>query len=247
VFLLDAHQVVRRGEVGSLELLRERANALDCDIQEINLRHQSRSGGSPEFVDWVEWLLLLVPTDGKPVWKPLDNFELYLARTPLAMENYLKERVAEKHKARIAADFCWPWSEPNDDGTLPEDVIIGDWRRPWNSQAEDYLGEIPPAALWATDPAGFGQIGCVYSAQGFEYDYAGVIIGLDLMWRNGWVTNRACNKDRDQINARNFSLVIRNTYRVLATRGMRGVVLFSEDPSTMQMLEHELKVPVLGE
>ncbi|MFG3439298.1 DUF2075 domain-containing protein [Nonomuraea sp. NPDC047897] len=246
VFLLDEHQVVRRGEVGSLELIRNKAEQLGCGIREINLRHQFRCAGSPEYVDWVERLLMLRPSHGRPVWQPLENFTLYVARTPLAMENYLKALMTENYTARIAAGFCWPWSEPNADGTLRDDVSIGDWRRPWNSQASDYLGDIPPSSLWATDPAGFGQIGCIYSAQGFEYDYAGVIIGPDLVWRNGWHTERRHNVDRDQYQAPDFSMVVRNTYRVLATRGMRGAVLHAYDPATNQLLM-DLGIPILEE
>ncbi|MBB4705180.1 DUF2075 domain-containing protein [Sphaerisporangium siamense] len=244
VFLLDEHQVVRRGEVGSLELIRNRARHLGCGIREINLSHQFRCAGSPEYIHWVERLLMLAPNTGRPMWQPLKNFTLYVARTPLAMENYLKARVAENHKARIAAGFCWPWNKPNTDGGLPCDVVIGDWRRPWNSKAEDYVNGVPPSPLWATDPAGFGQIGCIYSAQGFEYDYAGVIFGPDLMWRNGWRTERRHNRDPDQINADDFHTVIRNTYRVLSTRGMRGTVLHSVDPDTNQLLI-DLGVPPL--
>ncbi|GAA5057625.1 hypothetical protein HNP84_000531 [Thermocatellispora tengchongensis] len=244
VFLLDEHQVVRRGEVGSLELIRNRAEQLGCTMRVINLRHQFRCSGSPEYVDWVERLLMLAPSQGRPIWQPLENFTLYVAHTPLAMENYLRARVAENYKARIAAGFCWPWSKPNPDGTLPDDVVIGDWRRPWNSRADEYIKGIPPSWLWATDPAGFGQIGCIYSAQGFEYDYAGVIIGRDLVWRNGWRAERRYNRDPDQINADDFYTVIRNTYRVLATRGMRGAVLHSVDPATNQLLI-DLGVPVL--
>ncbi|MFG1685181.1 DUF2075 domain-containing protein [Nonomuraea sp. NPDC049269] len=246
VFLLDEHQVVRRGEVGSLDLIRNRAEQLGYGIREINLRRQFRCAGSPEYIDWVERLLMLRRGNGRPDWQPLENFTLYVARTPLAMENYLKARVEEDCTARIAAGFCWPWGEPNDDGTLPNDVGIGDWHRPWNSQADDYLGNIPPSPLWATDPAGFGQIGCIYSAQGFEYAYAGVIIGPDLVWRNGWQSERSCNVDRDQKLAPQFSTVIRNTYRVLATRGMRGAVLYATDPATNQLLI-DLGVPVLEE
>jgi len=81
-------------------------------------------------------------------------------------------------------------ARPGPDGTLVNDVVIGDWRRPWNLRSDRPLGGIPSSSLWATDPAGFGQVGCIYTAQGFEYDYAGVIIGPDLVWRGDrWQAN----------------------------------------------------------
>lgn len=67
-----------------------------------------------------------------------------------------------------------------------------------------------PAAIPASDPAGFGQIGCLYTAQGFEYDYAGVILGPDLVWRDDrWVAVRSANKDPDFRNTTKVSWRLR--------------------------------------
>jgi hypothetical protein len=91
--------------------------------------------------------------------------------------------------------------------------------------------------LWATDPAGFGQVGCVYTAQGFEYDYGGVIIGPDLLWRGDhWETSAAACRDRDLLHADNFDELIRNIYKVLLTRGLLGCSIYSVDDETQQML-----------
>ena len=108
------------------------------------------------------------------------------------------DKLDAGYGARIAAGYCWPWSDPRPDGSLEPDVIIGDWARPWNLKGERAIGGAPPSALWATDPAGFGQVECVYTAQGFEYDWNGVIIGPDLVWRgNDWAIMRSANKDLD--------------------------------------------------
>ena len=91
--------------------------------------------------------------------------------------------------ARLTAGFCWEWSDPID-GRLVDDVVIGDWRRPWNLKPEKRVAGIPSSSLWASDPAGIDQVGCIYTAQGFEYDYGGVVIGQDMVWRNGgWITD----------------------------------------------------------
>ena len=104
------------------------------------------------------------------------------------------------------------------------------------------MGGAPPSALWATDPAGFGQVGCVYTAQGFEYDWNGVIIGPDLVWRGGrWVAQRSGSKDPDfrsvkTVPNEEFERLIRNVYKVLLTRGMVGTVIYSTDEETQAML-----------
>ena len=111
------------------------------------------------------------------------------------------------------------------------------------------MGRAPAAALWATDPAGFDQVGCVYTAQGFEHDYAGVIIGPDLVWReNGWTMVRSANKDPDFRNGTKVDNVeadrlIRHVYKVLLTRGMRGVAIYSVDRQTNDRLRSLVNFP----
>lgn len=83
-----------------------------------------------------------------------------------------------------------------------------------------------------------GQVGCVYTAQGFEYDFAGVLLGPDLVWRDGdWVAVRSGNKDpalrsRTAVSDDHFDALVRNIYKVLLTRGMQGVGIHSVDPET---------------
>lgn len=112
---------------------------------------------------------------------------------------------------------------------------------PWNSRAERALNGVPPSVYWATDPAGFGQVGCVYTAQGFEYDWAGVIIGPDLVVRGGrFISVRDANLDKPlkakKLFDDQFNELIRNVYKVLLTRAMRGVVIYSTDKETQQFL-----------
>ena len=91
-------------------------------------------------------------------------------------------------------------------------------------------------------PAGFDQVGCVYTAQGFEYDWNGVIIGPDLVWRgHDWAVDRSANKDPDfrsraRVSDLEFGRLVRNVYKVLLTRGMVGTVIYSPDRQTRQLL-----------
>lgn len=244
VFLLDQHQVVRPGELGTVEDIRAHATARGIQVTEIDLTEQFRCGGSQEYVRWVERLLGLEP--GGPIpWGGDPHFEVAVLDDPADMEASLARRLDEGYSARMAAGYCWPWSDPRSDGSLVPDVHIGDWRRPWNVKGDRAVGGAPAAALWATDPAGFGQVGCVYTAQGFEYDYAGVIFGPDLVWREDrWVAVRSANKDPDfrsvaKVGDQDFDRLVRNVYKVLLTRGMRGVVIHSTDAETQQRL-HDL-------
>jgi len=105
------------------------------------------------------------------------------------------------------------------------------------------VGQAPPSHLWATEDGGFGQVGCIYTAQGFEYDWSGVIIGPDLLWRDGsFRVDRAANKDPDfrhrtKVSDEQVDRLIRNVYKVLLTRGMRGTVLYAVDAETQEALQ----------
>ena len=214
---------------------------LGIDVERIDLDDQFRCGGSQIYVDWVLRLLGLEP--GGPVpWAGDDGFEVEVVDSPFELDHVLGQQHADGYTARIAAGYCWPWSDPRPDGTLVDDVVIDDWSRPWNLRGERSVGGAPPSALWASDPAGFGQVGCIYTAQGFEYDHAGVIIGPDLVWREGrWVTVRDANRDPDfksraKVPDEDFDRLVRNVYKVLLTRGMRSVHIYSTDPQTRDFL-----------
>jgi hypothetical protein len=240
VFLLDEHQVVRPGEMGTVQEIQVAAARKGVACTVVPLESQFRCGGSDAYLRWVVRLLGL-EAGGPVVWEPDDRMRLHIVESPEEMESFLGERMSEHYGARMSAGYCWPWSpEPKPGASLPLDVVIGEWARPWNLRGERAISGAPPSALWATDPAGFGQIGCVYTAQGFEYDWSGVIIGPDLVWRGDrWITDRTKSKDpvfRKSTPDADVDRLIRNTYKVLLTRGMVGTLVYSTDPETQERL-----------
>ncbi|ROR38148.1 DUF2075 domain-containing protein [Kitasatospora cineracea] len=240
VFLLDEHQVVRPGEMGTVAQIRAAAavKGLECEVVELD--SQFRCGGSDAYLRWVVRLLGL--ESGGPVgWEPDGKVVLEVVDTPEELETFLEARRAEGYGARMSAGYCWKWTTKVAPGDpLPLDVRIGDWARPWNVYGDRSIAGAPPAALWATDLAGFGQVGCVYTAQGFEYDWSGVILGPDLVWRTDhWHIDRTASKDpvfRKSTSDADIDRLIRNTYKVLLTRGMIGTVVYSTDPETRAKL-----------
>jgi hypothetical protein len=252
VFLLDENQVVRPGEMGSEAEITAAARAAGCEVEVVHLRDQLRCGGSVSYDTWVARLLGIGSEVGPPIpWSaiagPLDEgMTVTSAPSPAELEKWVQARQTEySGVGRLAAGFCWPWSRPTqttDGPRLVEDVVIGDWRRPWNAKADAKLKvpDVPESSYWATDERGFGQVGCVYTAQGFEYDWSGVIFGPDLVRRGGqWKPNRAVSKDTDLRKADDlhFTALAKNTYKVLLTRGMRGTAVYSTDPETQAFLE----------
>jgi hypothetical protein len=243
VFLLDEDQIVRPGELGTLDHIMAAATDRGVAVRRVDLTGQFRSGSS-KYETWVPRLLGLDESRAGPVaWEPDGRFDLEVVDAPDEMERLLADKHDQGHIARMTAGFCWPWSDAIPHRPLVDDIVIGDWHKPWPVKGNRGVNGAPPSQLWATDPGGFGQVGSIYVAQGFEYDWNGVIIGPDMVWRDDrWVTDRAASKDSvvARANADIYDRLVRQTYRVLLTRGRAGTVLYSTDPETRVKLRQLL-------
>jgi hypothetical protein len=179
-----------------------------------------------------------------------DEFDFRIVPSVHELERLMRLRAGEGHTARLVAGFCWPWSDPDEFGELVPDVRVGDWSMPWNAKAEarKLAPGIPKSDFWASDPRGIEQVGCVYTAQGFEFDYVGVILGPDLVYRpmdGGWVGQPKESFDRVAsrgVTTREFAAFVKSTYRVLLTRGLRGCYVVILDPTTRDFLLSRLEV-----
>lgn len=237
VFLIDDKQIVRPNEVGSVELIREHAQAKGFRVSEYELEAQFRCAGSDAFVNWVNTTLGIART-ANVIWEGDENFDFQIMGSPEALDARIRAKAAEGYTARLCAGFCWPWSDPQSDGTLVDDVGIGTFRRPWNAkpEARRLARGIPKAPLWASEPGGIDQVGCIYTAQGFEFDYAAVIWGPDLVYdfeSQAWVGHPKRSHDRQVKRGKGaFTDLVKNTYRVLLSRGLKGCYVHFMDRDT---------------
>ncbi|WP_416309398.1 DNA/RNA helicase domain-containing protein [Saccharopolyspora sp. NFXS83] len=194
-------------------------------------------------------LRLLGLSDAPPIgWSDLvagtrDEYVVHAATTAPSLEEWLLDRASMfGGSARISAGFCWDWNQPKKlDGKveLATDIRINGWHRPWNTPSGAEAPDAPRTSLWASDPRGFGQVGCVYTAQGLEYDWGGVLFGEDFVIRDGvWRAQQSATKDPSLRSTSTpfFDRLVRNTYKVLLTRGMHGVGLHSVDHETNEFL-----------
>lgn len=237
VFFIDDKQIVRPGEIGSAPYIKAEAEKLQSHVSEFTLEAQFRCAGSEAFVSWINNTLGIERTP-HVIWNQADEFDFRIMPTPESLEATIREKVTSKSTGRVTAGFCWPWSNPRSDGTLVDDVVIGEYVRPWNAKSDKgHLAPgIPKESLWAYDPNGLKQIGCVYTAQGFEFDYVGVIFGPDLVYvpeAGDWKGDKT--KSHDQVVKRSgdrFTQMVKNTYRVLLSRGMKGCYVHFVDKNT---------------
>ncbi len=241
VFLLDENQFVRPDEVGASALFLSEAKTKGARTKQYDLAAQFRCGGCAEYVAWVDWLLGFGVERPEP-WH--DRYRVELVDRPEALERLIPEARLAGESARLVAGFCWRWSNPDEAGNLLSDVVIREWRRPWNRKAaanKAYKPANHPYTKWAETEEGESQVGCIYSAQGFEFGRIGVIWGKDLVWRDDrWVTQPQESQDRPVKSSPDMLRLVRNAYRVLLTRGLRGAWLLVLDEETRRYVESGL-------
>jgi len=237
IFFIDEYQIVRPKEQGSILLIKEAAHKFGIkneDIAEFELRTQFRCSGSDAYLQWLDHILNIRKTE---ITEFDAKMELRIFNNPSAMQKEIQKRNLESpNKSRIVAGFCWPWSNPNTDGTLVNDVKIGDFEMPWEKKSQFWK--------WAIDKSGMDQVGTVYTAQGMEFDYIGVIFGNDLVYditRGEW---RAIpeNSFDTQIKKNNPELLnhLKNVYRVLLSRAHKGVYIYFMDKETEKYFRSHL-------
>lgn len=228
IFFIDEFQVVRPKEIGSVELIKRSAEQFDIaesNIAEFELRTQFRCSGSDAYLQWLDKVLEIRGSDINAFDAKM---EFRIFESPKGLKNVIDEKNRHKeNSARIVAGFCWEWSDPLPGGALVKDVHIGDFAMPWEKKDEFWK--------WATDSSGMEQVGTVYTAQGFEFDYIGVIFGSDLVWRKdkGWISISENTFDK-QVLRGNQKLTdhLKHVYRVLMSRAHKGVFMYFMDKET---------------
>lgn len=247
VFFIDDRQAIRGAEIGSAELIREAAKRWKAKVEECELTSQFRCNGSDNYMDWLEQVLYNKPITSS--FQP-EDFDLKIFTDPQYMYDALVEQNNKSGQtARLMAGFCWPWSTSVVDGDLVKDVQIGDFAMPWETSDRVPYAKLtkkyPKWFEWAYKPLGIEQVGCIYTAQGFEFDYAGVIIGGDLKYdpvsKQIFTDKSACKdpvlRQNRQEATMTFDDYVRNIYRVLMSRGMKGCYIYAVDDNLSNYLK----------
>lgn len=247
VFFIDDKQVIRGVEIGSTSLIKEYARKYGAKVEEVELKSQFRCNGSDNYLNWIEHILYNEPN--APLFDE-NEFDFKIFDTPQTLYNAIKEKNSTNNMtARLCAGFCWPWSSNlGPDGDLVKDVHIGSFAMPW--ETKDTIKNVPAGYVkwyeWAYKPEGIKQVGCIYTAQGFEFDYVGVIIGPDLYFdpKDGLVKTDI-SESRDPVLKRSGAKIddyIRNIYRVLMSRGMKGCYVYVYDENLRKYMAESLQI-----
>ncbi len=236
VFFIDDKQAIRSQEIGTASMIREAAEKFRADIHETELYSQFRCNGSDNYLDWLDQILYNKEITSHFTEK---EFDFKIFDNPQELYDTIKKLdEVEGQSARLCAGFCWPWDNKLDEnGDLKKEVQIGSFAMPW--ETKDTIKPRPKGYVqwyeWAYKPAGIKQVGCIYTAQGFEFDYIGVIVGNDLQFNasaGNLCTNMSASKDPMLRRSKEgYDDYVRNIYRVLMSRGMKGCYVYFCDPN----------------
>lgn len=244
VVFQDDRQRVRPDEVGTREAILAEAEGAGWRTVTFDLNLQFRCAKG-WYVEWVDHLLYH-QLDGDPPPESREGYDLRVVDSPEELDAF-----CDQAEDRLVAGFTWRWGDPRN-GRLPLDVVMGPWRKPWNAKGFDHPRNEPgthPYTLWATRPYGVTQtfegappeVGCIYSAQGFDFRRCGVILGPDLVIRDGrWVARPEKSMDgpiRRLEPSEDTLRLLLNTYRVLLTRARSGTAIYVHDPDPVQRAE----------
>lgn len=204
VFFYDDRQVVSCEDIGD-DIFKYSAEVLE-------INEQFRCSAS-DYVEWIDSVLY-----GKEFNKNF-NYELIIAED---IDEFVK--LCKEKDARITAGYCWEWRSRVDPDAF--DIEIGNYKWQWNMQdPKDWRRQFK----WSVDDMQKEKIGCIHTAQGMEFEYAGVIIGDDLIIKNQKLSGDERYRAKDDFTIKgscNFDKIIKNTYRVLLSRGIKGTIVF---------------------
>ena len=227
VFFVDDDQRITVNDTYSVDSIiayAKRENAIVHRPYE--LTSQFRCDGSDGYISFLNNLLEIKQTANTTF--EFNKLQVKVFDDPNKLRDELRELNKINNKARMIAGYCYDWNVKKGRGEWDIELENG-FKAKWNLENDDH---------WAVNPNSFEEIGCIHTCQGMEFDYVGVFIGKDLYYENGHVkTNRkAISKDDGSSGIRLISTsdeeadkLIRRTYKVLLTRGLKGCFIYCED------------------
>ena len=243
VFFIDEMQKITSYDIGSVSNILYWAERFGAEVHQGKLSSQFRCNGSDGYLSFLDDVL-----DLKKEYYTFDpeDYDIEVVDDPKEMMNKIKKLNLKDNKARMLAGYCWPWLSKKDKSK--DDIVIEekDFSHQWNFSNTN---------TWAIDENSVDQIGCIHTSQGLEFSYVGVIIGDDLRYENGKVitdyTKRAstdqslkglktlCKKgDIEALKEADF--IIRNTYRTLLSRAMKGCFIYCTDKALAKYLKERI-------
>ena len=249
VFFIDESQRVTMSDIGSVDEIKKWADYEGSEIIEMELISQFRCNGSNGYLAWIDDLLEIRETANYSL-EDLD-YDVRIFDDPNEVRSIIVEKNKAANRARVLAGYCWNWLKTKKNDPDYHDIKIGNFEMSWN------LGD----EIYALSDTSVNEAGCIHTAQGLEFDYVGVIIGDDIRYENGHVitdfTKRAGTdqslkgikkmyKEHPSEALARADEIIKNTYRTLMTRGMKGCYIYCTDPGMREYIKKRLELVTNG-
>jgi hypothetical protein len=237
IFFIDEDQKVTWSDIGENQEIEKWANKIGAKVQRLKLESQFRCNGSDGYLAWLDNVLQIKETANKTLDDIKYDFEV--VGSPVALRDFIFERNEIDNKARLVAGYCWNWVSKKNKAAKDISIPEYGFDMKWNLASD--------GNVWIISPKSVSEIGCIHTCQGLEVDYVGVIIGPDLIVRDGKIitdpSKRAKTdaslkgykkdfKENPEMAAKKADAIIKNTYRTLMTRGMKGCHVYSIDKET---------------
>lgn len=246
VFFIDDDQRVTLLDIGRTEELRNRAREFDAEVTELELSSQFRCNGSDGYVAWLDDVLDIHRT-ANPI---LDTgeYDFRVFDNPADLHALVELKNRANNRSRVVAGYCWKWPSKKDAQAWDIELPQFDYRRRWNLDKD--------GSLWIVTPGSVEQVGCIHTCQGLELDYVGVIIGPDLVYRDGHIVTDATKRASSDQSVKGLKqmlktepesaraladTIVKNTYRTLMTRGMKGCYVYCTDAPLVAYLRTRLR------
>lgn len=243
VFFIDEDQKVTLKDIGDKEEIRRWAAEMKAEVTVLSLESQFRCNGSDGYLSWLDNTLQIRPTANETL--ETKDYDFRIVGNPAELHELIRNKNKTKNKARMVAGYCWKWISKTN--PLLKDIVIGSYKATWNLNSD--------GQAWIIKPNSVNEVGCIHTCQGLEVDYIGVIVGPDLVVRNGTVitlpreragTDRSIHGWRDlfrenpDVTTSRLDAIIKNTYRTLMTRGQKGCYVYFVDDETRQFFANRI-------
>ena len=233
VFFVDDCQRIHMKDIGSVKYIKQCAEEMGADVHLEHLSSQFRCNGSDGYLSWLDNALQIRETANIRLTEEDYDFRIY--DSPTEMFEEIKRKNQSNNKSRVVAGYCWDWNSKQNHASY--DIIIPQFgfRKQWNFNSNE---------PWLIGEKSIDQIGCIHTCQGLELDYVGVIVGPDLSYKNNRVVTDGFKRSPNDQSLKGFKAmvakrppealqaadaIIKNTYRTLMTRGMKGCYVYFYD------------------
>ena len=246
IFFVDDDQVVTVDDVGHSQALQQWAQRLGAEVTELSLASQFRCSGSDGYLAWLDDVLDIRST-ANPVLDTAE-YDLRVVDSPAELHRLIEQKNAKNNRSRVVAGYCWTWPSKKDPEAWDIEMPEFGYRRRWNLTKDE--------SLWIMAPNSVSEVGCIHTCQGLELDYVGVIIGPDLRCEAERIVTDVSQRARSDQSVKGLKSraktaplevreladrIIKNTYRTLMTRGMKGCFVYCTDPALAAHLRSRLK------